>query len=689
MNTVLLIVTAILTVWTWSYCQWYCLLLALLWCVRLLKLPKGKYQHIIVCVFISLSFVVMPKQSRLDKQQHQFQATVNARDISVNGDALRLSLMIDGEVVTGNYRLSSEREQQFYQQNVSDLKVNVTGQLQEIEPARSPYLFDYKRYAYQQKRQFYQLHIQTINIVDTQSNFIAVLQSHILKNVPSTLYRWINVLFFGGQWDVDMQSGLEQLGVLWLLSLSGFHIQYVLQVFRRLCHRIGITKSTTQKLSIALSALFITFAPHKLAVWKVFWQTGFQKWFDWIVCLYIVLNPYIIYTLAFQLSFGTSLLRRFEKANVIIPLYIALVLSGHYYQFFYASYVFIPVVMFALNYMILPSLLFGIFCGVLSWHFPLLNGLNSLLQSLENVFVMMSNGHAFTLNTGRYHDVVYILLFTMGIIMAVKWSGLKRYVRVGLMILAFFLVVPKPVTRIVMIDVGQGDSFLIQKGYKTVLIDTGGQLYFQKEKWREMKQVSQFDRKVAPMLKGFGIQKIDAVILSHADIDHCGNLDAVKKNFFVEHIIFGKGASIDGDMAITGGQTLKIGDIILNVLYPLKAGKGKNEDSLIIYTVIDRQSLLFTGDAIVKNEEELLQLYPNLTVDVLKVGHHGSKTSTGQAFLERLKPKIALISAGKNNRYGHPNKEVLERLSECTIYRTDQQGSVVFEFGKWTGFLSD
>ena len=106
---------------------------------------------------------------------------------------------------------------------------------------------------------------------------------------------------------------------------------------------------------------------------------------------------------------------------------------------------------------------------------------------------------------------------------------------------------------------------------------------------------------------------------------------------------------------------------------------NENDNSSVIYTELSNHKFLFMGDAGVEVEEYLIKKYNLQDIDVLKVGHHGSKTSSSKNFIDKIEPKYSVISVGKNNRYGHPNKEVLENLDNLKIYRTDQDGSIMFK----------
>ena len=106
---------------------------------------------------------------------------------------------------------------------------------------------------------------------------------------------------------------------------------------------------------------------------------------------------------------------------------------------------------------------------------------------------------------------------------------------------------------------------------------------------------------------------------------------------------------------------------------------NENDNSNVIYTELDGYKFMFMGDASIKTEKEILKEYELPNIDILKVGHHGSRTSSSKEFIDELNPKYALISVGENNKFNHPNKEVLENLNNSKIYRTDIDGSIMFK----------
>ena len=162
------------------------------------------------------------------------------------------------------------------------------------------------------------------------------------------------------------------------------------------------------------------------------------------------------------------------------------------------------------------------------------------------------------------------------------------------------------------------------------------------------------------------------------------------ENFKVENVIFNCGEfnELEQDLIkvldknkIEYYSCIKELDIDDNKLYFLNNNDYGNEnDNLsVIYTELNNHKFLFMGYAGVEVEQDLIKKYNLQDIDVLKVGHHGSKTSSSELFVNKINPKYSIISVGKNNRYGHPNKEVLDNLKNSKIYRTDQDGSVMFK----------
>ena len=162
------------------------------------------------------------------------------------------------------------------------------------------------------------------------------------------------------------------------------------------------------------------------------------------------------------------------------------------------------------------------------------------------------------------------------------------------------------------------------------------------------------------------------------------------ENFKVEKVIFNCGEfneleheliKVLNKKKIPYYSCIKELNIENNKLYFLnnKDYGNENDNSSVIYTELNNYKFLLMGDAGTEVEEDLIEKYNLQDIDVLKVGHHGSRTSSSKEFIDKIEPKYSIISVGKNNRYGHPNYNVLENLEDSKIYRTDQEGSIMFK----------
>ena len=179
-------------------------------------------------------------------------------------------------------------------------------------------------------------------------------------------------------------------------------------------------------------------------------------------------------------------------------------------------------------------------------------------------------------------------------------------------------------------------------------------------------------------------------MLSHGDYDHMGEAINLVENFKVEKVIFNCGPYNDLEnelIEVLDKKKIKYYSYIkeLNVdnnklhFLQTKEYDNENENSNVIYMELNGYKFMFMGDAGVEKEKDILEKYNVSKIDVLKIGHHGSKTSSDKNFIDEMNPKYSVISVGKNNRYGHPNKEVLNNLDNSKIYRTDRDGSIMFK----------
>ncbi|MGB8261363.1 MAG: ComEC/Rec2 family competence protein, partial [Terracidiphilus sp.] len=254
---------------------------------------------------------------------------------------------------------------------------------------------------------------------------------------------------------------------------------------------------------------------------------------------------------------------------------------------------------------------------------------------------------------------------------------------------------PRNALLVEAIDVGQGDSLLvIAPGGRTLLVDGGG---FGGGPRQAPQDFDIGEEVVSEVLWARGIRRLDVVALSHAHSDHMGGLPAVLRNFHPAELWVGDNphlAPYDALLSeaagmgvrvrqLHAGQALALGEAQVTALAPLSGYRPGpepvNDDSLVLRVAWGSTSALFAGDAEAPSEQAMLA-EGGLKSSLLKVGHHGSSTSTRPEFLERVAPEWAVISCGRRNRYHHPHHEVLERLEAAQVRTasTDIDGAVCF-----------
>jgi len=385
-------------------------------------------------------------------------------------------------------------------------------------------------------------------------------------------------------------------------------------------------------------------------------------------------DPFVIFQSGFLLGFGLSLYlfayrerlrllsRHKIKKRLISALLANLFLLPMYMKGGSLSLM-APFASWVLAPLVLPFAALGYFGFFFLPHLSMLNSyasfLGSTLSFFESLPLSITVPGLLPYLSGLYYFLLFLCLY-------IDDFGL-RYLKEALLFPAFCLCLLSflPIThyftyQVSFIDVGQGDSILVRIGRKAMMVDTGGDLRFDMAK-----------EVLLPYLRKQNILSLEALAITHGDYDHAGAASSLQSNFRVK-------------------TTLKTADdfpyrlmgVDIHNLNPLAgSAEDSNDSSLVLSFNIDGLSFLLMGDAGVTVEKTILDggLLPS-SCDVLKVGHHGSKTSSSMEFLTALKPKEAIISCGVNNLYGHPDSEVLARLKEvgANIRRTDKEGSVVY-----------
>ena len=643
------------------------------------------------------------------------------------------------------YVLESESEQQAFLQLREVVRVSFEGTIEEIEHSRNKGNFDAKNY-YRSLGVLHALKVERLNSgmksVPGFWSFVEHLRSWLLQVVRSQKdsrikqYTLALLLADRSGFSEEEWEQYKQLGLLHLLAISGLHISLMVACIERLCWRSGITREKTRGLMVLFVVLYGFVIGWNISgtraigmvlladLSKPFIKRRGSIQMDcllWMTIASILVWPAILLNVAFQLSYGLTAIIIFLskwqravlpriRANVWVPIgmsLIALPLLCQYFFYWNALSILLTALFSLLFEMLLFPLLTAYLFAVLISFNPLIELLTTfgefILSGVSRTltFCQQLSFTKFTLGIWDKWEVVLFLtiLIVVGILFEQRKMTIKKGVLSILAILALLIEVPYHWgTELVMLDVGQGDSILLlAPGWnQATLIDTGGLSDFkQKEAWRHRNKKDQGITTVVPALQAEGLSELSQVMLSHGDEDHVGNLKTIAKHLTIRQLIIGKGMEkiplmqemkkkypkIQWRLVLTGDEW-KWNETKWKVLWPKELSHAENEDSILALVTVMKQTILLTGDASEKVEEAVVRAHPNLQFSILKVGHHGSKTSSGEALLKLVQPRLAFISCGKHNHYGHPSPETLARLKAtgAIIFRTDQDGQIRLRF---------
>ncbi|MCO4850072.1 DNA internalization-related competence protein ComEC/Rec2 [Bacillus vallismortis] len=661
---------------------------------------------------------------------------------------------LDGEKWAASYRIQSADEKDQLTNIEPGMACEWAGALEEPKHATVPGAFDYNDYLYRQHIHWnYSVtSIQNCSEPAHFSHKLLGLRKDIVSFTNSLLppdsAGIVQALIVGDRFYVEDEvlNAYQKLGVVHLLAISGLHVGILTAGLFYIMIRIGITREKAAILLLVLLPLYVMLTGAAPSVLRaalmsgIFLAGSLVKWrvhAAEAICLsYIILllfNPYHLFEAGFQLSFAVSFslvlsssifqhmktsLGQMTMVSLIAQLGSLPILLYHFQQFSMISVLMNMVLVPIYTFCVLPGAIAGVFLLSLSasagrlffiWFDFLMSWINMLITRIADIDV-------FTMIIARPAPVL-LFLFTAAIIallMAIeKRSFSQLMINGGICCAALCLLFIYPrfssEGEVDMIDIGQGDSMYVSAPYQQghVLIDTGGTLSYLSEPWRERQHPFSLGEKVLiPFLTAKGIKQLDALILTHADQDHIGEAETLLKHHKVKRLVIPKGfvsepkdekvlqAAREEGVTIEEvkrGDVLHIKDLQFHVLSPdVPDPASKNNSSLVLWMKTGDVSWILTGDLEKEGEQEVMRVFPNLKADVLKVGHHGSKGSSGEEFIKQLQPKTAMISAGENNRYHHPHQEVLQILQKHSIrvLRTDQSGTIQYRYQNRVGTFS-
>lgn len=610
------------------------------------------YKHLLIAMFCCL-FMLLPQS-----YQSEIPTTISGKVVKTS----EKYCLLKSEV--GTIKLYHEEEFHYNDWitcEVSPLEMNTN---------TNDNAFNEQLYLYSQKV-FYKAKLE--KVIDYQHNY------HIYQWIENRFSSSLDIenyqrLFLFGERTEDIEDEylqLTELSLVHMFALSGMHVHLLYFMLKR---GLGLffQKRLSKIISYVIIGIYVFSIPMQISLYRAFFvlilYELFKRWFhqldvlSFLVIASFIYNAYIIFSVSFVFSyfiyFIVLITRNIKGSTVLIYLSSIPILLNLNYQ--------IPLVSLIVGFMMTPFIeLFYCLC-VITIFIPYIQSLleiciymlQSILSFLDfcNTFFMFSKPNLLFI-------VLYYYLFFMIIYKLELRKSIQRYVSImiALMLVFYGYSEYKMHGEITMIDVGQGDCTLIRlpMNQGNILIDTGGN-----------KDFDLATKTIIPYLKSIGVHHLDYVYISHGDFDHNGALESLKNNFKINNIID------------EYEEYRKIGAMEVRMLKTDKYYTDTNDQSLVMKVDIQDFSLLFTGDASIEVEKELYEKYGKMKVDVLKIGHHGSQTSSSVELLQMTQPDIAMIGVKKNNMYRHPSSTVIDRLKRksITILRTDNDGMFHLRF---------
>lgn len=613
--------------------------------------------------------------------------------------------------------------------------IKVSAKLEDIRINANPNLFNEKMY-YLTKNVKYKIKVKDFEKISWKMSFAEKMNLAFEKKLDAltqNTMRMSNANFLKAIFmsntnylDEDELNTYRSVGLGHLLAVSGLHVSLISFAIIFILVGLGLSKRRSSAACIIFLLIYgavINYPVSFLRAMILFIALDLAFVYDINIerveiisialIITLLINPYYVFSVSLHLSYGAAyaieiLFRRLKKLGdkkkktqeaMLFVLAINLVLAPiqlytfHEFNFIslLTNLILVPIysaIITASFVILLVSLIISKVAILFMLVDYILSGLYKILYFISSIDI---------LKVSLYNqDALIIAYFTLlvAFYFANNFSYMKtRLVKFMLMAMAavtfassfIYITSQKHYDTLNMISIGQEEAMLLDINKKKILVDAGGDI---------MGSSLSYDRTLREVLKNAGADSLDIVFISHFDSDHAGNLDYLLYEFDIKNICFYK------DIAPSYIKA-KIIDRGINYIDPDKTngidlGKGNyikiihrdvslnsNNSSLVFELDTNGTKVLFTGD--IEREAEDYYIDKVNKIDILKVAHHGSKTSSSMNFLEKTRPKDAISSQGLNNSYGHPHEETLENFKAIgtNFYRTDKQGmiSVIFKDG--------
>lgn len=664
--------------------------------LRLKIILQSSYLYIsLLLLVILLSFVRISfkEESKYTLDAKKFMGTLTS--YKIEGDKFSFELKAK-EKLKGSYYFKTEEEKNNYENLKLGISLEVEGELSEPASNTIPNAFNYKNYL-NNNGIYYVLKAEKIKVSEEKTNIFYQIKNALISHISKYKSKaYLSTFIIGNKdyLDDEVMNNYQTLGVSHIFAISGMHVSLLSGIILKILKKARLSERSSYLLVISFLLLYMFITSFQASILRsvglfilLFFNRELDLNIEVINILYLdvlillLINPLLLYNVGFLYSSVVSY-SLIKYSPLIKGNYLLCTLKVSAIAFLFS----LPITI-ATNYQFnLLSILNNIIIvPLVSLIIYPLSLLTFLLPFLDNVLYILTNilqtvsTHFFVLNIiiPKVNFLVYVFYYIFLIIFFKSYNKVYLLLNCLLLFGCKYINYLDPAYYVYVLDVSQGDSIVIKKGSECVMIDTGGKVEYKTDEWKKKKSYYYTDNTIT-FLKSIGVYNVDYLILSHGDQDHGGEAQHLIANFSVKNVLLNKGPKnylekqIDEHLVkLKYEGKMDLTFIDTGIIYD-----NENDNSQVILLNAYNKKFLFMGDASIKTESDILKKYNIGNIDVLKVGHHGSKTSSSKIFIDSINVKYSIISVGKNNRYNHPNKEALENLENTKIYRTDLDGTI-------------
>lgn len=600
--------------------------------------------------------------------------------------------------------------------NIGDI-VNIRSKVNKAYTNGNPYMFNYKFYLL--KNNIYgDIYCRTDpDIIGKSNSHLLRIRSKILNHIVFKLDSNFNEnessvlksIFTGFNFlSEDYTNDVKVLGISHVFAISGLHIIILYTIFNKLFGIFKINRKIISWLSLFLIAIYGYAVGLPSSIVRAFImlfivELSNQMQIDWynlnnlIIAAIVILlmNPYNLFDVGFIFSFLATftilyLYPKFKKQNrkvrnylmlstlvyiIILPIQLRF-FNEFTFGFIVGNTIILPIftliIQLSAIVLLIPNSFNYVFVQLIKFCLKIIN---YIFITIDSFNVQIHSFMSFSLLMIIVYYIIIFAIYNRHYIITLNYFNKQTLKNMFLIsvIMPVILNILNPITTINFVDIGQGDCLLVRQYFKNFMIDTGG----------SYKSEDKSGTYLVEYLNKIGLNSLDYIFLTHFDEDHSKNLIDINKSYNPivlsrtngEKVLRSKYNQNNHYVNLQDNQLIKIGNVYIKVID--KPISDEENDKSIVYKVyVNDISLLITGD--ISGEYERNILNEDITSDILKISHHGSKNSSDLNFLKKVNPKLSIISVGRRNDYGHPHHQTLDNLNKLNIpvKRTDKDGNI-------------